>query len=138
MIISIKSGLAIASLAIQYNGKSMILKDVLLDTGCAVTVFDTDAVEPLGLIPDIKKARLIRMAGIGGKSDYCIQQRSNELTIDGYVFYQFRHQLGSLRETYGFNAILGNDVLSASGWINWESLSLPSAPFQVKGLQIVH
>jgi hypothetical protein len=138
MIINTKSGLAIASLPIRYNGKSIILKDVLLDTGCAVTIFDTDAVEPLGLIPDRKKARLVRMTGIGGKSDYCIQQKTDKLALDGFIFYQFPHQLGSIREPYGFNAILGIDVLMASGWINWTSLSLPQFPYAMNDAHLIH
>jgi hypothetical protein len=138
MIITTKSGLAIASLPIRYNGKSILLKNVLLDTGCAVTIFDTDAVEPLGLVPDRKKARLVRMTGIGGKSDFCIQQKTEKLTLDGYIFYQFPHQLGSIREPYGFNAIFGNDVLTASGWVNWTSLSLSRAPLIGKGIELVH
>jgi hypothetical protein len=78
------------------------------------------------------------MTGIGGKSEYCLQQKSTTLTIDGYVFYHFRHQLGAIREPYGFNAILGNDVLSASGWVNWSALSHPHAPLTLKTIQLVH
>ncbi len=137
MIIRTQSGLALAKVVLRHYTNSIILKDVLLDTGCAVTVFDTDSVEPIGLVPDRKNGILVSMFGIGGKSELCIQQFASNLEIDSYQLCHFQFQLSNLKETYGFDGILGNDFLTAAGLIDWNRLSLPkttgeapSEPFQ--------
>ncbi|WEG10837.1 aspartyl protease family protein [Pullulanibacillus sp. KACC 23026] len=124
MHISTESGLAIARLTLTYQNKSLLLKNVLLDTGCVMTIFDTDVVEKIGLVPDRKKGRLVFMIGIGGRSDCCVEQVTPSLTFDEVTLYGFRHQIGSIYHRYGFEAILGNDFLTASGLVNWDTHSL--------------
>lgn len=126
MIITTQYGLAVASLVIKNNNKSIRLKNVLLDTGCAVSVFDTDVVEAIGLVPDLNQSQLVCMTGIGGRSEYCIQQKADLLEIDGFLLYHFLYQLGNIKEPYHFDAILGNDFLTTSGLINWQHVSEPS------------
>lgn len=123
MVIKIQSGLALANMKMTYKDKSVHLQDVLLDTGCAMSVFDTDVVEPIHLVPDRKNARLVCMTGIGGRGDFCVEQITTQLFLDGMELTDFRHQLGNIKETYGFDAILGNDFLTLSGLINWNELS---------------
>jgi hypothetical protein len=57
MKIYIQDGLPIVSLSLVYKGKVIRLDDVLLDTGCSTTIFDTDEVEEVGLTIDRKKGR---------------------------------------------------------------------------------
>jgi hypothetical protein len=49
MKISMTNGLPIVSLELKYNSNYIILEHVLLDTGCAITVFDTDIVSAVDL-----------------------------------------------------------------------------------------
>ncbi|MNW30067.1 hypothetical protein D3C74_69420 [compost metagenome] len=42
MNIRLQNGLPIVSVTLTYNDQSVILQNVLFDTGCAATVFDTD------------------------------------------------------------------------------------------------
>lgn len=49
MKIPLINGLPIVSLPLSYKNKSTLIHNVLLDTGCSTTIFDTDLVEPIQL-----------------------------------------------------------------------------------------
>lgn len=117
MKIQMKDGLPLVSVLISYDKKSVLLEDILLDTGCSTTIFDTDEVEEIGLVVDRKKGRPIRMYGVGGESELCYEQTVSNLGIDSYFMESFPIQLGITKETYGFNGILGVDFMIKSGMI---------------------
>jgi hypothetical protein len=102
---------------LAYTGKVIQLDDVLLDTGCSTTIFDTDEVEGVGLIIDRKNGRPRRMYGIGGESELCYEQTVTDLRINNFLLNSFQIQLGITKETYGFNGILGVDYMIHSGLI---------------------
>lgn len=115
MDLRIKNGLLLASCTLVYGGQKAILHNVLLDTGCAVSIFDIDLMEDLGLMAHPEKSRIVKMYGIGGKSDSCLECHVQDLVIDGHECRHFQIQLGPISYDYGFDAILGNDFLQASG-----------------------
>lgn len=117
MKIQMEDGLPIVSVVLGYKGRILILDDVLLDTGCSNTIFDTDEVEEVGLIIDRKKGRPRRMYGVGGESELCYEQTVKELEIDSFLLDSFQIQLGITKETYGFNGILGVDFMEKSGLV---------------------
>jgi hypothetical protein len=53
MNIRMENGLPIVSLEIEHLGKVDVLRKVLLDTGCATTIFDTDLLAQIGIELDI-------------------------------------------------------------------------------------
>lgn len=115
MKISINNGLPIVSLTVSYEEKSIYLKNVLFDTGCAATVFDTDIMASIGLQIDFINGTAKRMYGIGGTSEACYEQLVPDLRIDGIHFNTFKLQLGSIQEPYGFEGILGIDYMQQTG-----------------------
>ncbi|UOF91551.1 retropepsin-like domain-containing protein [Fodinisporobacter ferrooxydans] len=117
MKIQIQYGLPIVTVSLAYKGKQLLLDDVLLDTGCSTTIFDTDEVEEVGLIIDRKGGRPRRMYGVGGESELCYEQTVTNLEIDGFMLDSFQIQLGITKETYGFNGILGVDFMIKAGLI---------------------
>ncbi|WP_270168589.1 aspartyl protease family protein [Paenibacillus sp. SYP-B4298] len=123
MKINLMNGLPIVSLLLTYNHKFITLDNVLLDTGCSITIFDTDSVEPIGLDPDFINGKSVRMYGVGGQSELCYQQRIQNLKVNHIFLESFTIQLGLTREPYGFDAILGVDILSSFGLkIDFENL----------------
>jgi hypothetical protein len=64
--------LPFVSVTIFANGKSLHLPKVLLDTGSAGSVFNTDDLEKIGVVMH-PTASLVEMTGIGG-SEYVVQQ----------------------------------------------------------------
>lgn len=125
MQIQIKNDLPIVSLTVSYEGKSIHLENVLFDTGCAATVFDTDIIGSIGLHIDFINGIARRMYGIGGTSEACNEQIASDLTIDGVHFKSFKLQLGSIQEPYGFDGILGIDYMQQTGLkVDFENLSI--------------
>ena len=114
MELRLEDGLLLATSAITYNRMRMIFNNVLLDTGCAASVFDIDLMESMGFKPDCKTARIVKMYGVGG-SEACIEQRIYDFGIDDHQFTAVTLQFGDIRTRYGFGAILGNDIMSACG-----------------------
>lgn len=117
MKIIMQDGLPIVSISLTYQGSKMCLDDILIDTGCATTIFDTDEVEQIGLIIDRANGRPKRMYGVGGESELCYEQTVSGLVIDDFSLNSFQLQLGITKETYGFNGILGVDFMLKSGLI---------------------
>jgi hypothetical protein len=97
--------------------KSIILENVLVDTGCATTIFDTDLVEDIDLFIDRIHGRAVRMYGVGGHSEICFQQSVSNLKVNNYPLSDFILQLGMTRTPYGFDGILGVDFLVYTGLI---------------------
>ena len=117
MNIRIENGLPIVSVEIKCGEKTALLTDVLLDTGCATTIFDTDALAQIGIELDIINGRTKRMYGVGGYSEICYEQIVNNVIIDGKELASFLLQLGMTKEIYGFDGILGVDFMERTGMI---------------------
>lgn len=112
-----QGGLPIVAVSLVYKGNTILLENVLLDTGCSTTIFDTDEVECVGLTIDRKNGRPIRMYGVGGESELCYEQTVYDLEIENYKMDSFKLQLGITKETYGFNGILGVDFMMETNLI---------------------
>ncbi|RDE36267.1 hypothetical protein DV713_01390 [Parageobacillus thermoglucosidasius] len=117
MNIRIENGLPIVSVEIKRGEKAVLLTDVLLDTGCATTIFDTDALAQIGIELDIINGRTKRMYGVGGHSELCYEQIVNNVIIDGKELVSFLLQLEMIKEIYGFDGILGVDFMERTGMI---------------------
>lgn len=123
MKIHLVNGLPIVTLPLSYKNKSTLLNNVLLDTGCSTTIFDTDLVEPIGIDIDFINGKSVRMYGVGVSSELCYQQIISDLSIDSIVLKDFTIQLGLTKEPYGFDAILVVDFLYKYGLrIDFEKL----------------
>jgi hypothetical protein len=111
MKVQLQHGLPIVSLTVTHNDKSIVLHNVLFDTGCAATVFDTDALAVIGIHIDFINGRAKRMYGVGGTSEICYEQQIPDFCIEHITLTDFPIQLGSIREPYGFDGIVGIDFM---------------------------
>jgi hypothetical protein len=100
--------LPLISVEIEYIGMKKTFSNVLLDTGCSSTIFDTDLCEGIGLMLDLENAITRKMYGIGG-TEICIEQKVSGMTIDKFQLNNFTLQLGDVRELHGFDGIIGSD-----------------------------
>lgn len=116
MNIELINGLPIVSFPLTYNNQTILLNNVLLDTGCSTTIFDTDVVDQIGLEIDFINGRSVRMFGVGGQSELCYQQEISNLAIDNLSLQSFNIQLGITKDSYGFEAILGIDIMLHFGF----------------------
>lgn len=111
MKIQLQYGLPIVSLTLTHNNQSIVLPNVLFDTGCAATVLDTDVLAQIGIYIDFINGRAKRMYGIGGTSEICYEQMIPGLQMEYVALNDFPIQLGSIQEPYGFHGILGIDFM---------------------------
>ncbi|MFZ4453701.1 aspartyl protease family protein [Salibacterium aidingense] len=102
--------LPVVSMVLDYNGFRKRCHRVLIDTGCAATIVDTDLAEEIGFLLDLEGAVLRKMYGVGG-TEICIEQIVPRITFDRFELTDFVMQLGDIRNLYGFDAIIGNDFL---------------------------
>lgn len=111
----LENGLPIVSFSCTYQEKTIELRNVLFDTGCASTIFDTDLLANIGLYLDLINGTAKRMYGVGGASELCYEQLVENLQIGTIILPSFKLQLGMTRDPYGFDGILGIDFMTAVG-----------------------
>lgn len=114
MKLQLEYGLPIVSLTLSLNDQSIFLHKVLFDTGCAATVFDTDVLAVIGIQIDFINGRAKRRYGVGGTSEICYEQQIPDLHIEHVILSNFPIQLGSIKEPYGFDGIVGIDFMIRS------------------------
>jgi hypothetical protein len=125
MKIEMYNGLPTISITLKYKSGSIQLEQVLIDTGCLISIFDTDLVDPTGLYIQGDNGRAVRMHGVGGQSEVCYQQSVSGLYLDEYLLNDFQIQLGMTKIPYGFDAILGIDFFSRFNLkLDFESYSI--------------
>lgn len=125
MKLKLINGLPIIPLTVTHNERSIVLNNILFDTGCAATVFDTDALETIGLHIDFINGKAKRMYGVGGTSEICYEQPVPDFFIGHIELADLPLQLGSIREPYGFDGIIGIDfMMRAKCKVDFESMSI--------------
>lgn len=91
-------------------GQSEITPNCLVDTGSAGTAVEIDLVQ----MDYSRPSRIVEIAGIGGDQEVVIQ------SIEMIAFCEkqienFEVQFGDIASKFGFNAIIGSDILDALG-----------------------
>ena len=105
----LKDGLIIVP-AFFYYKQSEIVVNCLLDTGSAGTAVDIDVVE----LDYTRPSRIVEIAGIGGNQEVVIQH-TEVVRFCGRQIENVEIQFGDIASKFGFNAIVGSDLLSALG-----------------------
>ena len=108
---------------IEYNGKKLVVKDVVVDTGAAHTIIDPDVVHEIGIKaePDDK---FITMYGIGGEH-YAYRKNVDCIEIGNGKLSNISLDFGIIDEECTINGLLGLDVLIKLGInINLNKLEL--------------
>ncbi|QUL53971.1 retropepsin-like domain-containing protein [Paenibacillus tritici] len=125
MKLQLQHGLPIVSLTVAQYDKWIVLQNVLFDTGCAATVFDSDALAAIGIDIDFINGRAKRMYGVGGTSEICYEQQIHDFTIEHIALNDFPIQLGSIQEPYGFEGIVGIDfMMRAKCKVDFETMTI--------------
>lgn len=68
----IQYGLPFVTVIIQFRGQRLILEKVLLDTGSAGTIFNTDVVGAIGVIPESED--VVDTIRVSAELNTCIQR----------------------------------------------------------------
>lgn len=116
-------GLLFIDISIEYNGKIVIVNDVVLDTGAAHTIIDPDIVREVGIKAEAGD-KFITMYGVGGEH-YAYRKNVDCIEIGDGKLNDIALDFGIIDEEGIINGLLGLDVLMKLGIkINLDKLEL--------------
>lgn len=113
--ITVRDGLPFISVALIANGQQLQISNVLLDTGAAASVFRTDDLLTIGVVPS-PTDQIRFMSGIGGH-EAVIEKQIETLTVGNLAVSPFIIQPGAIDYGFVINGIIGMDFLFATGAI---------------------
>jgi hypothetical protein len=108
-----QGGLPFVSLQLTQGEQRMVLPNVVLDTGSAGTILQTDLVAPIGvrLEPD---DLISEVHGIGGV-EFVVTKQIDLIGVDELATKNFTIEIGSMNYGFDFDGILGFDFLQQTG-----------------------
>jgi hypothetical protein len=123
MKVRLEHGLAYVEAVLTFRGRSLRLRDTVLDTGSSSTIFSADRLLEIGVVPEPTDA-LHRLRGVGG-TEYAFSKSLDLLTVGNLKAPAFEIEVGAM--DYGFPAdgILGLDfLLRTAALIDLHSMEL--------------
>jgi hypothetical protein len=114
MKLSLRDDLPFVTVGLSYQGQSVVIQDVLVDTGSASSLF-ADAVASISLFPQpTDELRLIR--GVGG-TEAVFSRIIDNVEVDERQLTQFEIEIAGMDYGFAINGILGMDFLARTGAI---------------------
>jgi hypothetical protein len=102
-------GLLFSSLTITHDGRSILIPDIVIDTGAAESIISIDAVDEL--FDSYKPDDQIRfMTGIGGR-EASVRRTIDQIEFHSYVAQNIRIDFGRIGEYSRINGLIGLDIL---------------------------
>lgn len=113
MKIRYEGGLLYVTAELVYQSRKITLRDVILDTGSAGTLFSADEVFNLDLVPDPSDP-IRRIRGIGG-SEAVLSKRLDALAVGELKSSGFVVQIGAMDYGFPLQGLIGADFLTETG-----------------------
>jgi len=113
MKIRLEHSLAYVETVLAFGDRTVSVRDVILDTGSAGTIFSADRLLEVGIAPEpFDSVRRIR--GVGG-TEFVFTKRVHRVSVGEIAAEDFEIEVGAM--DYGFPAdgILGLDFLLRAG-----------------------
>lgn len=111
----IEEGLLLSDMEVIYQGKSLWLKRVLVDTGSGGTILSSDLVEKIGIIGEAGDT-IYRISGVGG-SEFVFLKVIDILKIGNLEVNNFTIEIGAMDYGFELDGIVGLDFLKEVGAI---------------------
>jgi len=109
MDIRLQHGLLFASASLDYSGKQLICKNVLVDTGSAGTVFSIDRLLDIGVKPEPDDV-IRELRGVGG-TEFVFVKKIDNLTVGDFRISDFEIEIGAMDYGMEIDGIIGLDFL---------------------------
>lgn len=119
----IEDGLLLTNIELIFNGQSLLLKRVLVDTGSGSTIVSTDLAESIRIIAE-KNDMIYRISGVGG-SEFVFSKTVDSIKIGDMQTDSFSLEVGAMNYGFELNGIIGLDLLQqVKAIINIDKLTL--------------
>lgn len=123
MRLSLKHNLPFTTAKISYQGKTVEVSQVLVDTGSATTLFAIDALAEIQIRP-LPTDTLQTIRGVGGL-EAVFTRRVDGLQVGSHQILGFEIEVGGMDYGFEINGILGMDfLLQAGAVINLKEVDL--------------
>jgi len=123
MQLALRSELAFVAATLTFRGRSVVVPDVLVDTGSASTVLNADIAAEAGVVLE-HGDRLRMLRGVGGR-EFVFVRRVSRLSIGDCGLDEFEVEIGEMDYGFEIGGILGMDSLrSAAAIIDLRALTL--------------
>ena len=113
--ITVRDGLPFISVVLIANDQRLQIANVLLDTGAAASVFRTDDLLTMGVVPS-STDQIRFMSGIGGR-EAVFEKQIETLIVGTLAISPITIQLGVVDYGFDINGIIGMNFLFAAGAI---------------------
>ncbi|QOY37914.1 retropepsin-like aspartic protease [Anaerobacillus isosaccharinicus] len=114
MKIKYKYGLLLVDIRLTFKGKSVVIENMVVDTGAARTLISQNVVEEIGLGVDLQD-RIVTYYGIGGK-EHAFRKRVDQIQVGDFTVNEVELDFND----FGYddiNGLLGLDLLMEAGYI---------------------
>lgn len=113
MKVRLEGGLLYVTAELTFKDQTLSLSEVILDTGSAATVFSSDEVSRLGLVPEPRDP-VRRIRGVGG-SEFVYSKQLDGLALGHLRRSGFPVQIGAMDYGFPIQGIIGLDFLMVTG-----------------------
>ncbi|HAI69491.1 MAG TPA: hypothetical protein DCM38_08655 [Gammaproteobacteria bacterium] len=100
-------GLIWVPITVVYGSTPIRVPNCIIDTGSSTTMIDIDLVE----FNYHKPALIKRLFGIGTGKQEVLCQQVDKVIIDQFELEAVEIEFGTIKENYGINGFVGNDIL---------------------------
>ena len=112
MQLQLKDNLPFLTLIVNYQGKSVEITDVLVDTGSASTILAADSLMRIGIEPSPEDT-LHTIRGVGG-TEVVYLRKVDFLEVGASKILDFEIEVGGMDYGFEINGIVGMDFLQVS------------------------
>jgi predicted aspartyl protease len=115
MPLTLRDNLPFTTVTVTYQGTTMDIPHVLVDTGSAATLLAADIVAALGIVP-LPEDILHSLRGVGG-TEVVFTRRLDSLQVGEHRLTNFEIEVGGMDYGFEMHGILGMDFLIQAGAI---------------------
>jgi predicted aspartyl protease len=115
MPLTLRDNLPFITITVTYQGSTLDIPQVLVDTGSATTLLAADIVATIGIIP-LPQDVLHTLRGVGG-TEVVFTHRLDALQVGVRRLTDFEIEVGGMDYGFAMRGILGMDFLTRAGAI---------------------
>jgi predicted aspartyl protease len=115
MPLTLRGNLPFTTITVTYQGTTMDIPQVLVDTGSATTLLAADIVATIGIVP-LPQDVLHTLRGVGG-TEVVFTRRLDSLQVGERRLTNFEIEVGGMDYGFEMHGILGMDFLTRAGAI---------------------
>lgn len=108
-----KNGLLYTNLLLCHDGKEVLVKDVIIDTGAFHTIISPVFLEKLDTQIEIDD-EIVNAYGLGGAKSSSLRKRIDKIKFGEITLENIRIDFGEIDPQDRVNGLLGLDILKAS------------------------